>query len=116
MSLLADSRGQRLLIGQHACRAAFGELFAGQAGQLAERMGRLRQKETAKREGFLKHAEVRQRLGIGINWRISVSPEASDLISGSLVRQGYETMDLLRASSWVYRAMCRARCWARWAC
>ncbi len=44
----------------HACRAAFGELFAGQAGQLAERMGRLRQKEAAKREGFLKHAEVRQ--------------------------------------------------------
>ena len=43
-----------------ACRAAFGELFAGQAGQLAERMGRLRQKETTKREGFLKHAEVRQ--------------------------------------------------------
>ena len=42
------------------CRAAFGELFAGQAGQLAERMGRLRQKEAAKREGFLKHAEVRQ--------------------------------------------------------
>ena len=40
-----------------SCRVAFGELFAGQAGQLAERMGRLRAKEAAKREDFLKHAK-----------------------------------------------------------
>ncbi|CAL8460904.1 g435 [Coccomyxa elongata] len=38
-------------------REAFGELYAGQAGQMAERMGRLRAKEVAKREDFLKHVE-----------------------------------------------------------
>lgn len=38
-------------------REAFGELYAGQAGQMAERMGRLRAKEVAKREAFLKHVE-----------------------------------------------------------
>ncbi len=41
-----------------ACaREAFGELYAGQAGQMAERMGRLRAKEVAKRDAFLKHVE-----------------------------------------------------------
>lgn len=41
----------------NACREAFGELYAGQAGQMAERMGRLRAKEVAKRDAFLKHVE-----------------------------------------------------------
>jgi hypothetical protein len=38
-------------------RQAFAELYGAQAGQMAERMGRLRQKEANKREAFLKHVE-----------------------------------------------------------
>ena len=32
-------------------------MYSGQAGQMAERMGRLRAKEAAKRAAFLKHVE-----------------------------------------------------------
>ena len=39
------------------CRQAFAELYAGQAREMAERMGRLRQKECDKRDAFKKHIQ-----------------------------------------------------------
>ena len=39
------------------CRAAFAELYAAQAGKLAEHMAKLRAKEVAQREAFKKHVE-----------------------------------------------------------
>jgi hypothetical protein len=47
----------------HAClaevvrRKAYGQLYAGQAVQLAERMGEIRDKEGARRDAFVKHQE-----------------------------------------------------------
>jgi hypothetical protein len=37
---------------RRGCRKAFADMYAGEAGRLAERMGRAREKEMAKREQF----------------------------------------------------------------
>lgn len=40
-----------------SCRSAFATLYSGQASQMAERLGRIREKECSKREQFKKSVE-----------------------------------------------------------
>ncbi|EIE22022.1 hypothetical protein COCSUDRAFT_48029 [Coccomyxa subellipsoidea C-169] len=74
-------------------REAFGELYAGQAGQMAERMGRLRAKEVAKRDAFLKHVErympAPLLAGMGLlsqppHCQISVPPSEGGLLKATM--------------------------------
>ena len=75
------------------CRQAFAELYAGQARQMAERMGKLRQKERDKREAFRKQVQAYIPLpvlaGLGLtqqppHCQISLPPPAPGLPSITL--------------------------------
>ena len=65
------------------CRTAFAELYAAQAGKLAEHMAKLRAKETAQREAFKKHVE-----------RFIPTQASPACLPGQLLP------DILRAQSW----------------